>query len=200
VASGIHPHEAGAFTDAEVESLAAIWRQPGIVAAGEMGLDYHYDFSPRDAQQRVFRKQLDLAARTSLPVVIHSREAHGDVVRILLEQGFHARPVVFHCFTGTRDEAAEIRSHGWRVSFTGVLTFKNSVELQKVCAETPPDELMFETDSPYLSPEPVRKMRPNEPRNVVHTARFAADLRGEPFESVARSSTINAVRFFALPE
>lgn len=198
LAAGIHPHEAARTTDEDFARLQRIWRAPGVVACGEMGLDYHYDFSPRERQQTVFERQLDLAADTGLPVIIHCREAHDDVVRLLVRHGLAGRPVVFHCFSGTATEAADLRTHGWRASFTGIITFKNAAALQAVCAATPADELMFETDSPYLSPEPVRRMRPNEPRNLVHTVRFAAQLRAETFESLAATSTAAAVRFFGL--
>lgn len=200
IAAGIHPHEAGRVVPEQVRRLGSLWRRPGVVAAGEMGLDYHYDFSPRDRQESVFRTQLDLAAETSIPVVIHSREAHDDVVRLLSLHGFDGRRVVFHCFSGTPEQAAEIRAHGWRVSFTGVLTFRNASAIQQACAQTPLDEIMFETDAPYLSPEPCRKMRPNEPRNVVHIVEFAAGIRGQSFEDLARASTANACGFFNLSD
>jgi TatD DNase family protein len=165
-----------------------------------MGLDYYYDFSPRPVQQDVFVRQLRLARQLGLPIVIHCRDAHVDVVRILLDEGYAGRRVVFHCFSGNCDEAAELRSHGWRASFTGIVTFGKSLEMQRVCAATPRDEIMFETDSPYLSPEPVRRMRPNEPANLVHTVRFAAELRSESFETLAAVGTANANRFFGLGE
>ncbi len=198
VACGIHPHEAGRTNEAELARLRDLWRREGVLAAGEMGLDYHYDFSPRDAQQRVFEKQLEMAAATSLPVVIHCREAQADVIRLLDKHGFSGRRVVFHCFSGSAQEAVEIRGHGWRTSFTGLITFKNAAGPQQALVETPLEQLMFETDSPYLSPEPVRKMRPNEPRNVVHTVRFAAMLRGMTFEEMAELSTSSARTFFTL--
>lgn len=198
VAAGVHPHDAANMEERDWEALVSTWRQPRVVAAGEMGLDYHYDFSPRDVQRAVFERQLDLAAAADLPIVIHCREAHAETVEILLRHGLEGRRVVFHCFSGTPAEAAELRSHGWWTSFTGLITFKNADPQRQACLETPPDELMFETDSPYLSPEPVRRMRPNEPKNVIHTVRFAAGLRGEPFEELAGRSTANALRFFGL--
>ena len=164
VAAGIHPHEATHATDDELTHLTQLWREPGIIAAGEMGLDYHYTFSPPAVQQNVFRKQLEMAAATQLPIVIHCREAQLDVIRILSECGYVGRPVVFHCFSGTPAEAAEIRSKGWRVSFTGLITFKNAGPQQQVVRDTPEDQIMFETDSPYLSPEPVAKCAPTNPR------------------------------------
>jgi TatD DNase family protein len=195
-AFGIHPHDAASVRPEHLASLDALLALPETAAAGEMGLDYHYDFSPRDVQRDVFSRQLEMARRHRLPVVIHAREAHADVVRILLDEGFTGRPVVFHCFGGSPDEAAELRARGWWTSFTGVVTFHKSHETRQACRETPLDQLMFETDAPYLSPEPVRRTRPNEPALLVHTARFAAELRGEPFDVVARASTANALRFF----
>lgn len=201
VAAGIHPHEASKANEGELIRLATIWQEyPEVVAVGEVGLDYHYDFSPRDVQQTVFGRQLELARPTGLPIIVHSREAHGDVVRILLEQGYDGRRVVFHCFSGTPEEAGELRSHGWWASFTGVITFKKAAASRQVLAETPLDQVMFETDSPYLSPEPVRGMKPNEPRNLVHTARFAADQRGTTLDEMAAASTANAMRFFGLDQ
>ncbi|HOW70865.1 MAG TPA: TatD family hydrolase [Phycisphaerae bacterium] len=201
VAAGIHPHEAGKADPEEFARLAALWKErPEIVAAGEIGLDYHYDFSPRDVQRSVFMRQLELARTTGLPIIIHSREAHGDAVRILLDQGYAGRRVVFHCFSGTPEQAVELRSHGWWTSFTGVITFKKADVSRRVCVETPVDQLMFETDSPYLSPEPVRGMKPNEPRNLPHTVRFAAELRGMELDDLAAASTANAERFFGLDQ
>lgn len=197
-AGGIHPHDAGRVAEVDLDRLERFWSEPCVVAAGEMGLDYHYDFSPREVQQSIFADQLQRASAGDLPVVIHCREAHEDVVRILIEQGYAGRRVVFHCFSGTPEEAAELRSHGWWTSFTGVITFKKADGPRQACVETPREQLMFETDAPYLSPEPVRKMRPNEPCNLVHTIRFAAAARGETFEELAEASTANALRFFGL--
>jgi len=199
IAACSHPHEAGQANSDDLRQMAELWRtDSGVVAAGEMGLDYHYDFSPRDVQESVFRRQLDLAAETRLPIVIHCREAHEEVMRILRKHGYVGQRVVFHCFSGTPEQAAELRANGWWTSFTGIVTFKNADRLRQVCAEAPADELMFETDAPYLSPEPVRHLRPNEPKNLVHTVQFAARLRGVPFESLAETSTANALQFYGL--
>ncbi|GMV96159.1 MAG: hypothetical protein AMXMBFR83_05270 [Phycisphaerae bacterium] len=196
VSAGFHPHEAARVSPSDWPLLEAAWRRERVVAAGEMGLDYHYDFSPRQKQKEVFDRQLALAADAGLPVVIHCRQAQPDVIDILLRRGFQGRAVVFHCFSGTPEEAAELRSFGWRVSFTGLITFKNAGPPRQACLQTPPDQIMFETDAPYLSPEPVRKMRINEPANVAHTLRFAADLLGTSFEELAGRATRNARAFF----
>lgn len=198
VAVGFHPHEAAAVRVHDWPTLASIWTQNRVVAAGEMGLDYHYDFSPRREQMAVFERQLDMAATTGLPLVIHSREAQADVIAALVRFGFEGKPVVFHCFSGTPEEAAELRGHGWWASFTGLITFKNCGPQRQACLETPLDQLMFETDSPYLSPEPVRKLRPNEPAHMAHTVRFAAGLLGLSFEELAARSTANALRFYRI--
>jgi TatD DNase family protein len=199
LAAGVHPHEAGKIGDEDIPRFARLWRaDAGVVAIGEIGLDYHYDFSPRDVQQTVFRRQLDLAADTPLPIVIHCRKAHGDVVRILKEHGYVGRRVVFHCFSSSAEQAAELRSLGWWTSFTGVVTFKNARGTQRACAETPADMLMFETDCPYLSPEPVRHIKPNEPQYLVHVVRFAAALRSTSFEALAEQTTASALRFFGI--
>lgn len=200
IAAGIHPHEAARVDETAWPRLAQVWQAVRVVAAGEMGLDYHYDFSPRDVQKQVFERQLRLAAPTGLPLVIHSREAQQDVISLLCDHGYEHRKVVFHCFSGTPEEAAELRGHGWWTSFTGLITFRNSSSQLQACLETPLDQLMFETDSPYLSPEPVRKMRPNEPANVRHTIQFAARSRGADFAELAARTTANARRFFGIDE
>lgn len=195
---GLHPHKAdlaGPDTLAELERALG---GPRVVAMGEIGLEYHYDFSPRDRQREVLAEQLQLARRLERPVVIHSREAQPDCVAVLAEQGFDNRRVVFHCFTGTADEARQILDHGWWISFAGVVTFKNATDVQAAAKLVPAERLLIETDSPYLTPEPIRRVRPNEPANLVHTAHYLADLRGAAFEDLAATCTANAVRFFGL--
>jgi len=199
--AGIHPHEAGKFSPEDLDRVVALWRNESrVVAAGELGLDYFYDFSPRPVQQALFRKQLELLDGFDLPLVIHSRNAQADTIAILREFGYENKPVVFHCFSGTAPEAAELRAHGWWTSFTGIITFKNAAGPRQACLETPLDQLMFETDCPYLSPEPIRHVRPNEPQYMVHTVRFAAEQQGMAFEELARISTENARRFYRLKD
>lgn len=197
-AVGIHPNEAAKATHDDVEAIAELWKLKVVVACGEMGLDYHYDYSDRTTQRDIFTRQLDLAGGLGKPLIIHCREALDDVVPILEAHGFTGKPVVFHCFTGTADEAKRIAERGWRISFTGVVTFKRSTELQSIARAYPADELMVETDSPYLSPEPVRGKRPNEPAHVAHTARFLADLRSVSFEELAAQTARNTRAFFGL--
>lgn len=198
VAAGVHPHEAEKVTDAEFAVIEQVWDDPRVVALGEMGLDYHYDFADRGVQRVVFARQLALAASRRKPLVIHSREALDDTVALLRDHGYENRPVVFHCFTGSAEEAARIAEHGWVISFTGVVTFKKSTALQEVARDYPVDKLMVETDAPYLSPEPVRGQRPCEPAFVAHTARFLATLRGVSNEELVAQTERNTRGFFGL--
>ena len=146
----------------------------------------------------MFKAQLEVARDVDLPLVMHCREAVDDAVAMLHERGFDGRRVVFHCFTGTADEAGLLADHGWRISFTGIVTFRGSEVLQAVARDYPADELMLETDSPYLSPEPVRKIQPNEPAHARHTAEFLARLRDTPVDQFIAQTTRNAERFFGL--
>lgn len=198
VAAGFHPHEAAKITGADLTRLEELLRSPKLVAIGEMGLDYHYDFSDRPSQQRVFESQLAIAEKVALPIVIHCREAHDHTVQTLAAAGMDGKPVVFHCFTGTADQAADIADHGWRLSFTGVVTFKNAQQLQTVAKQYPADQIMIETDAPYLSPMPVRHVRPNEPAFVAHTFRFLAELRNADPHELAAQTAANTTRFYNL--
>ncbi len=197
-AAAFHPHEADSVSDTDLAAMAKLWDHPSVVAIGEMGLDYHYDFADRVRQRRVFAGQLELAAARTKPLVIHCREAFDDVIRALLDQGFAGRPVVFHCFTGTPDEVLRVREQGWRISLTGIVTFSKSSSLQAIAKVYPNSTLMIETDSPYLSPVPLRGRRPNEPANIVHLARFLAELRGVSFEEIVAQTSENALQFFSL--
>ena len=198
VAAAFHPHEAGRVADNDLTAMTDLWEHPKLVGLGEMGLDYHYEFADRSVQQVVFARQLELAGPRHEPLVIHSREALEDTIRMLTEHGFRDRAVVFHCFTGTAEEAARIAEHGWRISFTGIVTFRKSQWLQDIARSYPADRLMIETDAPFLSPEPVRSKRPNEPAYIAHTARFLADLRGEDFNSFVEQTARNTRAFFGL--
>lgn len=198
MAAGFHPHGADKVAESHWAELQHIWDDAKVVAFGEMGLDYHYDFADRENQRRVFSRQLELARERDRPIIIHAREAFEDVAAILQDQGFRDRRVVFHCFTGTAAEAARIAEYGWRISFTGIVTFPKSTELQEIARAYPADKLLIETDAPYLSPQPVRSKRPNEPAFVAHTARFLAGLRGVSFEELAAQTQRNAKVFFAL--
>ncbi len=198
-AAGFHPHEADGVTEDELRAMAELWREPDIVAFGEMGLDYHYDFADRARQRRVFEGQLSAASEFDRPIIIHCREAYDDCEPILLAAGFENRRIVFHCFTGSAAEAERIAARGWRISFTGIVTFPKSTELAAIARDYPADMLMVETDSPYLSPVPVRSKRPNEPAFVAHVAKFLADLRGTSYDELVASTRANTQAFFDLP-
>ena len=198
MAAGLHPHKANQMAPDTIERLEVVQAQPKVLAVGEIGLEYHYDFSPRDRQHEAFVAQLQLARRLNKPVIVHSREAMADTLAILDEQGMAGWPLVFHCFASGPAEAREILERGWYVSLAGVVTFKNASEVQEAAKLVPAEKLLFETDSPYLAPEPVRRVRPNEPSYVAHTARFLARLRGVSYEELAATCWANACRLFGL--
>ncbi|MBN9051788.1 MAG: TatD family hydrolase [Rhizobiales bacterium] len=194
---GTHPHHADEELDVTADDLVRLTEHPKVVAIGEAGLDYHYDNAPRDAQERGFRTHIAAARATGLPLVIHAREADDDVARILeqeTEKG--AFPAVLHCFTGGRDLAMRAVALGHYVSFTGILTFKNSQALRDIAAELPADRILVETDAPYLAPNPHRGKR-NEPSFVTETARTLAGARGISTDEIARQTTENFFRLFA---
>ena len=194
---GTHPHYAAEELDVTAADLAAFTRHPKVVALGEAGLDYHYDRSPRQAQERGFRTHIAAARATGLPLVIHSREADADTARILEEEaGQGAFTAVLHCFTGGRKLAHRAVALGHFISFTGILTFKNSGALRDIAAELPAERILVETDAPYLAPGRFRGKR-NEPAFVVETARVLAEARGVSFEDVAEQTTANFFRLFA---
>ena len=195
---GVHPHEAAKTTAGDWSRLQEFFADPAVVGCGEIGLDYHYDFSDRRSQREAFGRQLEMAADQDLPLVVHCREALDDTVCLLADGGYDGRPVVFHCFSGTPAEADVIASHGWRVSFAGLVTYKSARDVQAVAREYPPELLMIETDSPYLSPVPVRSALPNEPAHLVHTARFLAQLRSEDLDKLVERTAANTREFFGL--
>jgi TatD DNase family protein len=194
---GTHPHYAHEELAVTAADLVARSRHPKVVALGEAGLDYHYDNSPRDAQERGFRAHIAAARETALPLVIHSREADADTARILEEEtGQGAFPAVLHCFTGGPDLARRAIALGLFISFTGILTFKNSTALRAIAAELPADRILVETDAPYLAPGPFRGKR-NEPAYVVETAKILAETRGVSFDEIARQASENFFRLFS---
>lgn len=194
---GTHPHHADEEPDVTAAELIAHARLPKVVAIGEAGLDYHYDNSPRAAQERGFRTHIAAARETGLPLVIHSREADDDMARILEEEtGKGAFPAVLHCFTGGPDLARRALALGHFISFTGILTFKNSNGLRAIAAELPADRILVETDAPYLAPGKFRGKR-NEPSYVVETAKVLAETRGVSFDEIANQTTANFFRLFS---
>jgi TatD DNase family protein len=194
---GTHPHNAHEELDVTTADLVARTRHPKVVAIGEAGLDYHYDFSPREAQERGFRNHIAAARATGLPLVIHSREADDDMARILEEEmGKGAFPAHLHCYTGGPELARRAVALGLSISFTGILTFKKSDELRAIAASLPEGRFFVETDAPYLGPGKYRGKR-NEPAYVVETAKVLAEVRGVSFEEIARQTTENFFRLFA---
>ena len=207
VAAGIHPHEAAKITQNDLDALADLhrggWESPvnnRVVAVGETGLDFHYDFATPEQQERLFRFQLDLACETNRPVIIHAREAEENVCDILADYPALVDRVVFHCYSGPPDLTRRILDMGFWLSFTGVVTFKNADAIRESAQLIPGDRIMVETDAPFMSPEPIRKVRPCEPAFVTHTARRLAELRDTSYEALASETTANAIRFFNLPE
>jgi TatD DNase family protein len=174
---------------------AAIDRQPLARAVGEIGLDYHYDFAPRDAQQVIFREQIRLARRRRLPIVIHTREAEEDTFRILAQEQASDVGGVFHCFTGDRDMARRALDAGFDLSLSGIVTFPRALELKEVARMVPLDRLLIETDSPFLAPVPFRGKR-NEPAYVRRVADTIGELRGIDTAQVASAALENFRRLF----
>ena len=197
---GVHPHEARLLDDELYARLSVLCEHPKVIACGEIGLDYHYDNSPRDSQRAAFRKQLQLARSRGLPAVIHTREAEADTLRILNEEWKDAElPGIIHCFTGTRAFAEEAIKLGFYISFSGVITFKKSEDLRDTASRLPLEKILIETDSPFLAPHPHRGRR-NEPAYVVETARAIADLRNVTAEEIGRITSDNFKRLFRLDE
>jgi len=196
---GIHPHDAKDADRPSLEALKLLARSDKVVAIGETGLDFHYNFSKQPDQKRVFAAHLDMAKDLDLPVVVHSRNAFDETMEILDEHGGRFKGVVFHCFGGTAQQARELLERGYCVSFTGVVTFKNAQTVRQAAEVVPLDRMMVETDCPYMSPEPVRKQKPNEPALMVHTARFLAELKGVEVDEFNGATTETARQFFGLP-
>ena len=196
--AGIHPHDAKDAPGDYLDRLEGLLANPKCVAAGEIGLDYHHDFSPRPIQREVFAAQLDLAGRLGMSAVIHTREALDDTLAVLAEAALPGERTVFHSFTGGPDEVRRLLDIGAWVGYSGIATFKKTDDLRRGAALVPDDRIMVETDAPYLSPEPVRKMKINEPANVRHVAECLANVRGVSLEDFAEMTTANAKRFFVL--
>src|SRR5947208_3735344 len=194
---GTHPHHAHEELDVTADDLIARAQHPKVVAIGEAGLDYHYDNSPRDAQEQGFRAHIAAARATGLPLVIHSREADDDMARILEEEtGQGPFPAVLHCFTGGPDIARRALALGHYISFTGIVTFKNSADLRAVAKDVPADQFLVETDAPYLAPLPYRGKR-NEPAFVAEVAKVLAEVRGMTPDEIARQTTENFFKLFS---
>jgi TatD DNase family protein len=199
-AAGIHPHEARHATDAHYAELERIARHPRLIAWGEIGLDYHYDHSPRDVQANVFRHQMSQARAAGKPIVIHCRDAWSDCLNIL-EEDWRSSGLggIFHCFMGTMDEARRGMDMGFMISFAGNVTFPKAQQIRDAAKEVPLDRMLIETDSPFLAPAPHRGKR-NEPAFVIETARQLGELRGLSTVETGAQTAKNFYRFFSLPE
>ena len=194
---GVHPHEARLLDVEMYAKLADLSQHPKVIAWGEVGLDYHYDNSPREVQREAFAKQLQIARKRRLPVVVHTREAEADTLAILdREWKDSGRGGIIHCFTGTREFAEAAIELGFLISFSGVVTFKKAEDLRETAKHLPLDKILIETDSPFLAPVPYRGKR-NEPAYLVETARCVADARGIELDEFARLTSENFKRLFS---
>jgi TatD DNase family protein len=185
---GVHPHDASKATDETFARLEELARHPKVLAIGEIGLDYHYDFSPRPVQREVFERQLELARQSRKPIVIHTREAWADTLEVLRARWQGAG--IMHCFTGDEEQARQTLDLGFYLSFGGVLTFPKAEALRQAARIAPPDRILIETDCPYLAPVPHRGKR-NEPAFIAETARRLAEVRGVSCEAIAQTTTEN---------
>ncbi|MFN8530728.1 MAG: TatD family hydrolase [Anaerolineae bacterium] len=203
-AAGIHPNSTAAFTQDDLVWIAEAARRPKVVAIGEIGLDYHWNDSPKDVQRRAFEAQLELAAQLELPVIIHNREAHDDVMAVLetwvktLPVSLHERPGVLHSFSAPAEIAERALAAGFYLGFTGPITYKNADDLRRIATRVPLDRVLVETDAPYLTPTPFRGKR-NEPAYIPYMVERLAGLRTLSMEEVAQATTANAERLFRLP-
>ncbi len=197
-AVGIHPHEAKTLDVSLLKEIKGWIQQPKIIAVGEIGLDYHYLNSPKGVQIEVFRRQIALAKEFNLPIIVHSREAKNDTLRILREEGTDT-PGVLHCFSGDIDMAEKAMELGFYISIAGPVTFKKAKKLREIAKIIPDEFLLIETDAPYLSPVPMRGKR-NEPSFLRHTALAVSEIRGISISDLARITTLNAMRLFKIGE
>ncbi|KMJ56739.1 hydrolase TatD [Bacillus sp. LL01] len=196
-AVGWHPVDAIDMTDEDLAWIEDLAAHDKVVAIGEMGLDYHWDKSPKDVQKEVFRKQIQLAKKVKLPIVIHNRDATADVVEILKEEEAKEVGGIMHCFTGSLEVAKECMEMNFHISFGGPVTFKNAKKPKEVVKEIPMDKLLIETDCPYLTPHPYRGKR-NEPAYVRLVAEQIAELKEMTVEEVAEITTANAKKLFGI--
>jgi TatD DNase family protein len=194
---GVHPHDASKFRDGNEELLIQLCREKKVVAVGETGLDYHYNLSPKDTQQQVYRLHIRLAHTLGLPLVIHGREAGDDILDILDDEGMPDRGAVLHCFSGDADMAFRALEMGCYLGIAGPITFRNADDFRNMIEGLPLDSLLVETDAPYLAPHPHRGKR-NEPAYVRIVAEKLAEVKGIPLSEVASVTTSNSERLFGL--
>jgi TatD DNase family protein len=194
-AVGVHPHDATTLNDQTYAELHTLAAEPEVLAVGEIGLDYHYDHSPRETQREVFARLVNLARELKKPIVIHTRSAPADTIDILTREGAKDVGGIIHCFSEDWPFAEKALDLGFDISFSGIVTFKSSHAIQDVAKRAPIDRILVETDSPYLAPIPLRG-KPCEPAYVVHTAKRVAELRGITIEALAEATSENAERRF----
>lgn len=196
---GVHPHDAARFPEEDWDGLEALARDPGVCAVGEMGLDFYYDTSPRQAQAEVFRRQVKLARAVGKPIVCHVRDAHAESLAILREEGAAEVGAVIHCFTGNAADAQAYVSAGFHISFSGIVTFKgaSAEPIREAARVVPLDRILLETDAPYLAPVPRRGKR-NEPAFLPHTAEVVAACQGITREALIAATDANTRKFFGL--
>ena len=194
---GIHPHDTKDFNGKEIDQLRKLAEHKKVVAIGEIGLDYYYDFSPKSKQLKAFRAQLDLAAELDMPVVIHNREANEDTMNILREYKSRNIRGQLHCYAGTIEDAEELVEMGYLISFTGNITFKKLEELREILKTIPVENLMLETDSPFMTPVPFRGKR-NEPSYIPYVAEKVAEIHNVSVEEVKQLTTFNAINLFGI--
>lgn len=197
-AIGYHPHYAKDVTPADIEYLRSVSKNKKVVAIGETGLDFYYTFSEEEKQKAIFRQQLEIAAEAGLPVVVHSRNAFDETVKILDEFCGRLKGVVIHCYSGNAEQAQMMLDKGYYISFTGIVTFKNAEDARAAAAVVPLDRLMIETDCPYISPAPMRNQKPCEPALMIHTAKKLAEIKGVSIEKLAEAVGLTSKKFFGL--
>lgn len=194
-AVGIHPHEASGSTDESLGEIEKLAKEQKVVGIGETGLDYHYMHSPREVQIDSFRRQIDIAKRLNLPLIVHVREAHEDTLQVIKEENAWETMGVIHCFTGDYEAARKYIDEGFYISFSGIVTFKNAEDIREAARKIPIERMLIETDSPYLAPVPFRGKK-NEPAYVKYVAGEIAELRGVPSEKIEEETTTNAKNLF----
>ncbi len=193
---GIHPHDAKSFSRDAIDEIAELARAPGVIAIGETGLDFHYDFSPRPAQIKAFEAHIELAERVGLPIVVHSRESNDRALEVIGPSAANTAGCVFHCFSGDEEFARRVLDAGFYIGIDGPVTFPNAAKVRRVVEGVPVDRLLIETDCPYLAPVPHRGKR-NEPAYVIRVAEEVARIKDVAVEEIARITSENARRLFA---
>lgn len=198
-AVGIHPHYASDVSQADIDEVRAFAKHKKIVAIGETGLDFHYNLSKPDAQKDLFKALLAIAAESKLPVIVHSRDAFNETLESIDKFADKNTSIVFHCWGGTPAQTQIVLDKGFYISFTGVVTFKNAAQARDAAKIVPLEKMMIETDCPYMSPEPFRKQKVNEPSLLIHTAQKIAELKQISLEDFADAVTKTTKQFFNLP-